>query len=355
MLGLRVQARPSPTTNSETQPQVNSDETQVVLVPKPVGGSSSALLASFDDAPSTNNIIPKSSAKPSLVRANTVALGDLDPTSPATSDSLFASPNARLVRSMRRCDRKFIPFLTKWSVVDVAMTRYEMVYFAADAVDEESALDAAGKSARQAIMATKGGKGLRLCDVAVGRRVVGHLHFSEIDSVHVERRMPLESNAEADECPDVEVEKNEFWQQISGRSHASVLRRGDEWCGIKQDLLRIHTIHGHTLYLRFYSDLEDARHHAARLESEDEANGFLFKDNSFQWAQTIVRTCGPAKLQQNLPHFADDTSEELRDFLVVNHGTEPPRGHHRGRSVDGVGGGLLGLLKMKAFGERIEI
>lgn len=130
----------------------------------------------------------------------------------ANFDSLFASPKARLVRSMRRCDRKFIPLLNKWSAVDVALTRFEMVYFDAVKVDEEVSLDVAGDAARQTLIATKGGKGLRLCDVAAGRRVVGHLHFSEIHSVHVERRMPRERAGDAVECSEVEVDKSEFWK-----------------------------------------------------------------------------------------------------------------------------------------------
>jgi len=246
-----------------------------------------------------------------------------------------------------------IPFLSKWSVVDVAMTRYEMVYFDASDVDGDISLDPAGESARQAVMSSKGGKGLRLCDVAVGRRVVGHLHFSEIDSVHVERCLPHENSAEAIECPDVEVEKGEFWKFSSVRSLANGLKRGDEWCGIKQDRLRIHTIHGHTLYLRFYSDLEDAGRHAERLAAENEMEGALFKNNAFQWVQTIVRFCGPSQLQQALPHFGADTNEELRDFLIVNNGTDPLKGHHRRRSSD-FGPGMFGRLKSKVT-ERFEI
>ena len=251
-------------------------------------------------------------------------------------------PNARLVRSMRRCDCEFIPLLNKWSVVDVAVTRYEMVYFDAIDVDQDASLDAPGEFSRQAIMATKGGKGLRLCDVATGRRIVGHLHLSEIDSVHVERHLPHERKADAVECPGVEVDKTEFWKKVSGRSHANGIKRGDEWCGIKQDVLRIHTKHGHTLNLRFYSDLEDAENHAERLASENEKTGNLFKNNAFQWAQTIGRVRGSSQLQQKLPHFGDDTSEELRDFLIVNGGTDPMEGHRDPEDADDFGFSSMG-------------
>jgi len=335
MLGLRVEASPS-----------TADETQV-----PVPQSSEASNAKPVITQHENSLRPSTTVVE--VPVSPLAAGKLERSPTTTLDSLFVSPTARLVRSMRRCDRMLIPFLSKWSVVDVAMTRYEMVYFDASDVDGDISLDPAGESARQAVMSSKGGKGLRLCDVAVGRRVVGHLHFSEIDSVHVERCLPHENSAEAIECPDVEVEKGEFWKFSSVRSLANGLKRGDEWCGIKQDRLRIHTIHGHTLYLRFYSDLEDAGRHAERLAAENEMEGALFKNNAFQWVQTIVRFCGPSQLQQALPHFGDDTNEELRDFLIVNNGTDPLKGHHRRRSSD-FGPGMFGRLKSKVT-ERFEI
>lgn len=368
MLGLHVDCESSHTSKQEQHHHREENGTKVVahdqqkdnmetvLQPQSVGQSIPAAgrfdvhtMGEANHKPSTTDLMRTSSIRKPLVRTSSV--GQID-----TLDSLFASPNARLVRSMRRCDRKFIPFLNKWSVVDVALTRYEMVYFDAVDVDGEAALDAAGDSARQAVMTTKGGKGLRLCDVAAGRRIVGHLHFSEIDSVHVERRMPHDITCDGDECPDSEVEKTEFWKYVSGRSKDTNLRRGEEWRGIKQDRLKIHTIHGHALYLRFYSDLEDAENHAARLSAEDEVSGYLFKNNAFQWAQTIGRFCGPSQLKQSLPHFGDDTSEELRDFLIVDNGTETQKGHRRVRSggSDGAAYHIFGRLRLKVF-EQIEV
>ena len=39
----------------------------------------------------------------------------------------FLAPFARLVRSMRRCDRRHLPLLKDWVSVDVAMTQFELV------------------------------------------------------------------------------------------------------------------------------------------------------------------------------------------------------------------------------------
>lgn len=140
-----------------------------------------------------------------------------------------------------------------------------------------------------------------------------------------------------------------------GRSSQLKLRRGDEWSTIKQDCLKIITIHGHVLYLRFYSDLEDAQNHADRLLAEDECSGFLYKNNAFQWAQTIGRYRGPGQLKQILPHFGDDTCEELRDFLIVDNGTRIQKGHRRVRSMgnDGAMYNFFGR-RLRVF-EQIEV
>ena len=245
-------------------------------------------------------------------------------------DIEFTCPSGRLVRSMRRCDRMLLPIINSWAVVDVVLTRFEIVYFDAATVDKESVGDGAG-AIKQALSATKGGKGLRLCDVAEGRKVVGHIELSEIESVTVEREMPALGDAEqTHNRPEVEVDLVEYWKQSHHGYHGPHDSRSKAWASIKQDRIKIQTIHGHTLYLRFYSDLEDAEMHPDRLAEEDEYEGPIFKNNAFQWAQTIGRFCGPDILKQSLPHFGDDTDDELRDYLVVHHHhVETERGHRR--------------------------
>jgi hypothetical protein len=200
------------------------------------------------------------------------------------------------------------------------------VYFDAADVDGND-INRETEDTRQAIAATKGGKGLRLCDVAVGRRVVGSLELKDIVSVHVEREMPrvgLLDDAEC--CPGTEVLQNEYWNHHRMEDHVG--RRGTEWGKIKQDILKITTVNGGTLLLRFYSDFADAEANPLRLAGENEETGALFKDNAFQWAQTIGRFCGPEQLKQALPHFGEDTADELRDFLIVKH-DEVDKGHRR--------------------------
>lgn len=268
----------------------------------------------------------------------------LSPVPEATAESkeivaTFAAPNARLLRSMRRCDRKLLPLLDKWTIVDVVITKWEIVYFDASNVEapygsEYNEEDIKHfESVRQAIIATKGGKGLRLKDVAMGRKVVGHLELSTVDSIYVDRIMPSESGDDEEIADgsnkDVQVE---FWRANSNPDGERQIPRTDRWSKMKQDRLRVQSEFG-TLLLRFYSDLENSESNPER-----ESDGSLFKDNAFQWCQTIVRLCGISQLQQKLPHFGDDNDAELRDYLVVvdsKTNQDNPR-HMRKKSLGGM-------------------
>ena len=263
---------------------------------------------------------------------------ELDP-----STSAFDAPNAQLVRSMRRCERKLLPILDHWTVVDVVMTRFEIVYFDAVGVDDSCP----NTAVFDALGATKGGKGLRLCDVAAGRRVVGHLSLSDVTSIHVEREMPTDDCHEDTNIPDNEiVRKVEFWKN---KTDTVGFNRREFWHKIKQDRLVAETAHGNILYLRFFSDLEDAQNHPEHYSADNEVEGDLYKNNAFQWVQSIIRMCGPEQLKQALPHYGDDTNDELRDFLVVHRNEEEPRGHRRGLSR-----GFGSSVRLDALGSRSD-
>ena len=220
----------------------------------------------------------------------------------------FEVPNASLVRTMRRCDKKLLPILEKWTPVDVVMTRFEIVYFDAS----EFVRSAESEAVEQALIATKCGKGLRLSDVARGRKVVGHVRLSEITSLAVERYISGVNAEHEEEGPDIHLTDTEFWKKEKDHDHVHEVR---DWSSKTQDTLAMHTSGGHTVYLRFYADFEDSAMHPERL---GENNDIIHKNNAFQWIQTIGRFCGPDQLHQKLPHFGEDSEEELRDYLVVH-------------------------------------
>ena len=145
----------------------------------------------------------------------------IDPT------AMLINPSARLIRSMRRCERRLSPMLKDWAVVDVAITKHEIVYFDASPgsqdVDLTKDVERLQKTTKDALLATRGGRGLRLCDIAAGRKIVGHLELADVTSIKVERFEKRDEGAA--ENPDVEEDANdidlehEYWKEAraSGR------------------------------------------------------------------------------------------------------------------------------------------
>jgi hypothetical protein len=178
--------------------------------------------------------------------------------------SQFISPNATLIRNMRRCDRKVVPILDRWLAVDVVITNYEIVYF--DASDLHDLAHASREpvmtrmeNVHQAIVATKGGKGLRLRDVALERKIIGTQPLAKIESIHVDRIILPESMKEkADERI-----LDEFWKEKTKKiqdegisdNKSTNLSRDTLRKDVYEDRLKIKTLYN-TLYLRFYQDLE---------------------------------------------------------------------------------------------------
>ena len=174
-----------------------------------------------------------------------------------------------------------------------------------------------------ALQATAGGKNLRLCDVSLGRKVVGHLDFADVTEVHVAKDdvpvsdMSLVEKAAIlfDEKQDLNVE---YWSNLSSETEENIKKyaRVIRWALIQEERLKVSTTSG-TLYFRFYSDL--ARFEAKSSEQHSNNSGVIAKDIAFQWAETISRICGRCQLKQNLPHFGEENEAELRDYLEVVH------------------------------------
>lgn len=251
-----------------------------------------------------------SDAMTKFVAPHTIELGIREPMELSYP---FEFPRAQIIRSIRRCDRMYLPLLKQWSTVDVILTKHELVYVQIQDQDDESMADTMQRAkSMQALMETKGGQGLRLCDVTRGRKILGHLNLDDIVTVRVEREM-VSSKVKAIGMGDVDVEANtdkiyELWEPATGPpfNGKSFAKRWDQ---VQQDRLRIDTHRG-ILYLRFYADLYDWETHPENVKED------LHRDNAFNWAQTLVRLCVD-QLKQPLPHFGDGGTGELRDYLQV--------------------------------------
>eukprot|EP00934_Nitzschia_sp_Nitz4_P003479 Nitzschia sp. Nitz4//scaffold93_size78505//21682//26953//NITZ4_005417-RA/size78505-augustus-gene-0.48-mRNA-1//-1//CDS//3329560279//3469//frame0 len=272
------------------------------------------------------------------------------------ADSEFIAPNARLVRSMRRCDRRLYPLLKEWATVDVAITDYEIVYF--EVTSKEPAKFQSSRELHEekdalvaAMQATRGGKSLRLMDVARGRKMVGHVALSDIVEVKVERDMPWHDVSQLIEMEgpfDASSQPcTEFWSK-ENHVENSEYSRNIRWAKVKEDRVKICFARG-TLLLRFYTDLIDVEN----APTEEGLNGELKKNVAFQWAQTVAHICGTDQLKQMLPHYGAGDETELQDYLeVIHHVKEETRGHRRARSSMLMDAGQITAWKDDSRGHR---
>ena len=269
--------------------------------------------------------------------------------------SMFLAPNARLVRSMRRCHRRLLPILNEWVTVDVAVTQFEIVYFEvheSEDPDESESLQNLRENGRLALQATKGGKGLRLCDVAGGRKVVGHFDLGDVTEVHVERDVPLteeerEDNVSLDQERGTDMASevaSEFWCDTTNSKNEISASRNLRWSKTKEDRLQLKSVHG-TLVLRFFSDLDEMEVHQEDHIPAKEGGSTLKKIVAYQWAQTIVHSCGPEQLVgQTLPHYGEGAGE-LEDYIELAHYHDEEAHKHRKKGHRRIGSHVnLGAL-----------
>jgi len=222
-----------------------------------------------------------------------------------------------LIRQMRRCEKRLPPFLDAWHVADAVLTKYEIIFFDPAPVDGND--DEKRRVVRDAMSASKGGKGLTLREVAIGRKVISRIELCNISAVTVEKNVHRMSRCIREECEDEDEDGDveggcesrglsEYW---SGGYADNLSDLSSRWDNVEEDDVKIHTSHG-ILSFRFFHDLIEAEMHPQELEHTD-----IKKNDAFLWCQTIVRICGPDQLSQDLPHYGDADDEELADYLEI--------------------------------------
>lgn len=222
----------------------------------------------------------------------------------------FSYPSSRLIRRMRRCERRLLPFLDEWQVVDVVLTSHELVLF--DAY-EESECDIFDPKID---ISNNGGKGLRLCDVAKGRKILSQFDLDDIDFVDIEHRL----EAVSDSISDVErghEQLLEFWQ--GGNDHIADYtshKMNMRWCNVNEDRLKVHfkSGGGTTLFMRFAVDLKEMERRKLELHAGEKLSDI--GRQAKVWCRTIAHLRGAYNLtMQSLPHFNDD--QEMDDFIEL--------------------------------------
>ena len=233
-------------------------------------------------------------------------------------DNNFVRPGAPLIRSMRRCECKYEWLKSagamQWDIVDVVLTECEIVWFNASALPtywdetEQKRIE----SIKRAIIAKKGGKGIRLSDVAAGREILGRMALSEIDHIRINRLTPTAPSIKSSEVNnqvfDLEESRKtickEFWQESNNKMN---LPLDKQWDQVVEDRLKLHSNQG-TLSLRFFVDLYEVPS-TSREEIQRKKGAIL-------WCESISHLCGKRQLKQRLPHFGENRDDELKDFII---------------------------------------
>jgi len=224
----------------------------------------------------------------------------------------FAYPKARLIRRMRRCERRLLPLLNEWMVVDVVITGHEVVLF--DVLDET---EGRGSTPENAISTyNNGGKGLRLCDVAKGRKIMDQFNLDDVDFVDIEHRAAIPGGIDDE---DIEVNRSnllEYWQGGScWCEDFEVDAMNKRWGHVDEDRLKIHFKYN-TLYLRFMVDLKEMEHKSKALLDDSDLLNHVGTQTKL-WCRTIARLRGAMNLKQKLPHFGNEGTDEMEDFIEM--------------------------------------
>jgi len=275
----------------------------------------------------------------------------------------FAYPKARLIRRMRRCERRLLPLLDEWMVVDVVITSHELVVF--DVLDETGDLESTLENGVSSYK--NGGKGLHLCDVARGRNIVSQFNLDEVDFVDIEHRAAVLGDIDGE---DIEGNRNnnllEHWQ--GGNEDYDVDAMNKRWEHVDEDRLKIHFKYN-TLYLRFMVDLKEMEHKSKAFLADDSDLMNHVGTQTKVWCRTIARLRGATNLKQTLPHFGNDGADEIEDFIEMcergheggNHNTNKivKKLHRRMSSLGGKGtfdghGGDIGDGQRKKIHKRMS-
>lgn len=250
------------------------------------------------------------------------------------NERAFDRPASTLIRSMRRCQFKWLPLLDSWEDVDVVLTKYELAWFGTVSINRLWDNDANEKDieSKRLIRKSGGGKGLRLCDVVSGREMLGRLQLSEIESVKVVR-YPVESKVASQRIIAAEHDEefgkesanfvSEYWQDEEQKAQYGNIE--ERWNGVTEDVLTIRTPQG-TLCLRFLADLVAAE----ELVAEDSAKNSPSKrkrkeEGALLWCQTILYIQSKERVIHTEKEQGGDGTHNCADFIEVVGDTKKQR------------------------------
>jgi len=213
----------------------------------------------------------------------------------ANSESTFMliEPDAPLILKMRRCERKLLPLLSSWMLVDLILTQFELVYLDAlhcDHFGQNVALQGNPDAASRLLASAKGGQDLLLRDAIEGRKIVGHVDLRSLGHLKVLRYLPDSSPEAGDEHVDFHYfPSDEYWMpkfedEADTAKDPETVREMNKkrWGRVEEDQLQICTGQG-TLHLRFLCDLKTQEEKILSNSSEKAQ-----MSEAIVWGNTLV-------------------------------------------------------------------
>lgn len=210
----------------------------------------------------------------------------------ANSDNTFMllEPDAPLILKMRRCERKLLPLLSSWMLVDIILTQFELVYLDALHCDHFGQNPSLQGKQEAALTSATGGQDMMLRDVIAGRKIVGHVDLRDLGQVRVLRFLS-DSSAEAGDphldflsSPLDEYWKPKFAEEAEITKDPDTVKEMNKkrWGRVEEDQLQLCTGQG-TLHLRFLCDLKAQEE---KILSNSSENAHI--SEAMMWGNALV-------------------------------------------------------------------
>jgi hypothetical protein len=212
--------------------------------------------------------------------------------------SPITEPDAMLIRAIRRCEQKLLPFMDDWVIADILLTENELIWFEVASTDSVVASE---------LMQARsfGGYGMRVSDLCQGRIVAGRFALNDIRAIHIEHHSPIQKESRMMDNQIQETSaldenfQKELWEE-EFLHEKCLLPIKERWDRVAYDSLSIQSSEG-TLLLRFLVDLRDGEVPMSKtlLSQDRDSSGPIpmVTNEASVWCDVIAKKIGKSPTQ----------------------------------------------------------
>jgi len=154
---------------------------------------------------------------------------------------------------------------------------------------------------------------------------VHQFNLVDVNFVNIEHRAAIQGDTI--DLGDIEMNRTnllEYWeggQGTDGNYDSADDTMNKRWGNVEENRLKIRFKHAQmSLFLRYMSDLKDMEDKSkVSLVAADDSNCLMnhIGAETKIWCRTIARLRGANNLEQSLPHFGNDSKNEMVDFIEL--------------------------------------